>query len=142
MPRGLKAKTLTSITPGRDGSTFHIQVEDEAGKRALFELTSNQALQLADRLDNLLADEEEELFPRAATPEPLPAAQAGFGTVKWYNASKGFGFIIPDGADEALFVHRSVLVQAGLSELREGTRVRIRIGEGRKGPQVKTLELA
>ena len=142
MPRVLKAKTLTSITPGRDGNVFQLQIEDEGGKRALFQLTSDQALQLADRLDNLLADEEEELLPRPASPEPPPAAQEGFGTVKWYDATKGFGFVIPDGGGEALFVHRSVLVQAGLSQLREGTRVRIRVGQGKKGLQVNELKLA
>ena len=142
MPRALKAKKLTSITPGRDGSVFQLQIEDEGGKRALFQLTSDQALQLADGLDNLLADEEEELLPRPASPEPPPAAQEGFGTVKWYDATKGYGFIMPDGAVEALFVHRSVLVQAGLSQLREGTRVRIRVGQGKKGPHVSELKLA
>ena len=142
MPRALKAKKLTSITPGRDGSAFSIEIEDEGGKRALFHLTSNQAVQLADGLDNLLADEEEELLPRPTSPEPPPAAQEGFGTVKWYDATKGFGFVIPEGGGEALFVHRSALVQAGLSQLREGTRVRIRVGQGKKGLQVSELRLA
>jgi CspA family cold shock protein len=57
-------------------------------------------------------------------------------------ARKGFGFVIPDGGGEALFVHRSVLAQAGLSQLREGTRVRIRVGQGKKGLQVSELKLA
>ncbi len=61
--------------------------------------------------------------------------------MKWYDAAKGYGFIIPDGAVEALFVHRSVLVQAGLSQLREGTRVCIRVGQGKKGVQVIELKL-
>jgi cold shock protein len=138
MPRALKAKKLTSITPGRDGNVFQLQIEDEGGKRALFQLTSDQALQL----ENLLADEEEELLPRPASPEPPPAAQEGSGTVKWYDATKGFGFVIPDGGGEALFVHRSALVQPGLSQLREGTRVRIRVGQGKKGLQVSELKLA
>jgi hypothetical protein len=71
------------------GSAFQLQIEDEGGKRALFQLMSGQALQLADRLDNLLADEEDELLPRPTSPEPPPAPQEGFGTVKWYDATKG-----------------------------------------------------
>ncbi len=62
--------------------------------------------------------------------------------VKWYNTTKGFGFVTPDGGGEELFVHRSVLEQAGLTALVEGTRVRIQVGQGKKGPQVSTLTLA
>ncbi len=61
MPRPMKAKTLTHLSAAREGSTYQLQIEDEAGKKALFELTAKQALRLADVLDNLLADEEEEI---------------------------------------------------------------------------------
>ncbi len=61
MPRPLKAKIPTRISATREGSTYQLQIEDDAGKRVLFELTSKQTLQLADVLDSLLADEEEEL---------------------------------------------------------------------------------
>ncbi len=146
MPRALKAKTLARLTPAREGSTYQLELEDEAGKRVLFELTSDQALRFADELDGLLADEEEELHPRsAAAPQAYPGAPAGpgsLGTVKWYNTTKGFGFVTPDDGGEELFVHRSVLEQAGLTALAEGTRVRIQVGEGKKGPQVSTLILA
>ena len=54
MPRALKPKTLTRITPAREGSTYQLELEDEAGKRVLFELTSEQTLRLADELDDLL----------------------------------------------------------------------------------------
>ena len=57
MPRPMKAKTLTHLSAARAGSTYQLHVEDEAGKKALFELTAKQALRLADVLDNLLADE-------------------------------------------------------------------------------------
>ena len=143
MPRALKAKTLATITAARDGSTYQLQIEDEAGKKALFGLTSNQALRLAYDLDNLLADEEEELHPRpaATVPEPLNPVES-LGTVKWYNTTKGFGFVTPDAGGGEVFLHRTVLEQAGLTELAEGTRVRVRIVEGKKGPQVDTIALA
>jgi cold shock CspA family protein len=143
----MKAKRLVRITPAREGSTYQLEIEDEAGKRALFDLTSDQALLLADRLDGLLADDEEERQPRpAAVPQPMPqptqGAQGSQGTVKWFNAVKGFGFVTPDGGGEELFLHRSALEKAGLTKLANGTRVRIQVAEGNKGPQVSALSVA
>ena len=45
------------------------------------------------------------------------------GTVKWFNATKGFGFIQPEGSSKDVFVHISALQSAGLSTLNEGQRV-------------------
>ena len=141
MPRPMKAKTLTHLSAARQGSTYHLHIEDEAGKKALFELTAKQALRLADVLDMLLADEEEELGLKPPAP-PATAAQEGLGVVKWYNAAKGFGFVTTDAGGEDLFLHRSALEQIGLSEIVEGTRVRVQVAQGTKGPQVSSLELA
>src|SRR5688572_2806299 len=114
MPRPLKAKTLATITAARDGSTYQLYIEDDAGKRALFELTSDQAHRLADVLDNLLADEEEELHPRPAACAPaLSNSAESLGVVKWYNTTKGFGFVMPEPGGEEVFLHRTVLEQAG-----------------------------
>jgi CspA family cold shock protein len=143
MARALKAKKLASISAARDGSTYRLQIEDETGKKALFELTSDQTVRLADVLDSLLADEEEELRPRPVASAPASSgAQEGLGTVKWYNVVKGFGFVMPDAGGEELFLHRSVVEQAGLFQLEDGTRVRIQITHGKKGPQVSTIALA
>jgi cold shock CspA family protein len=143
MPRALKAKTLAAVSATRDRSTYQLHIEYEAGKRVLFGLTSDQALQLAYDLDNLLADEEEELHPRpaASAPEPLNPVES-LGTVKWYNTTKGFGFVMPELGGEEVFLHRTILERAGLTELAEGTRVRIQIVEGKRGPQVGTIALA
>jgi cold shock protein len=143
MARALKAKKLASISAARDGSTYRLQIEDETGKKVLFELTPDQALRLADVLDNLLADEEEEQRPMPIASAPASSgAQEGLGTVKWYNVVKGFGFVMPDAGGEELFLHRSVVEQAGLSQLEDGTRVRSQITRGKKGPQVSTIALA
>jgi CspA family cold shock protein len=63
-------------------------------------------------------------------------------TVKWYDPVKGFGFVSVPGESKDLFVHRSALERAGLTELAEGQQVRVAIGEGRKGREVSAIELA
>jgi CspA family cold shock protein len=45
------------------------------------------------------------------------------GTVKWFNAQKGYGFIQPDDSDKDVFVHISAVERAGLRELRDGQKV-------------------
>ncbi|PIR26039.1 MAG: cold-shock protein [Deltaproteobacteria bacterium CG11_big_fil_rev_8_21_14_0_20_42_23] len=55
------------------------------------------------------------------------------GTVKWFNDSKGFGFITPDGEGNDLFVHHSNIVADGYKTLAEGERVEFSIGQGPKG---------
>jgi CspA family cold shock protein len=45
------------------------------------------------------------------------------GTVKWFNSTKGFGFIAPDGGDKDVFVHISAVERSGLSGLTEGQKV-------------------
>ena len=56
------------------------------------------------------------------------------GTVKWFNASKGFGFIVPDDGGEDLFVHHSEIKTEGYASLDEGQKVEFEVGEGKKGP--------
>ena len=56
------------------------------------------------------------------------------GTVKWFNASKGFGFISPEGGGEDLFVHHSEIKTQGYASLDEGQKVQFEIGQGKKGP--------
>ena len=56
------------------------------------------------------------------------------GTVKWFSASKGFGFISPEGGGEDLFVHHSEVKTQGYASLDEGQKVQFEIGQGKKGP--------
>ncbi|BBU61685.1 MULTISPECIES: cold-shock protein [Hyphomicrobiales] len=54
------------------------------------------------------------------------------GTVKWFNAQKGYGFIQPDGDDKDVFVHISAVERAGLRDLREGQKVSFEIAQDRR----------
>lgn len=60
------------------------------------------------------------------------------GTVKWFNASKGFGFIVAEESDESsnkdYFVHHSEIKVDGYATLRDGQKVEFEIGESEKGP--------
>lgn len=56
------------------------------------------------------------------------------GTVKWFNADKGYGFITPDDGGDDLFVHHSEIRTEGYASLDEGQKVEFSVGEGRKGP--------
>ena len=56
------------------------------------------------------------------------------GTVKWFNAGKGFGFITPDDGGDDLFVHYSEIKTQGYASLDEGQKVEFETGQGKKGP--------
>ena len=56
------------------------------------------------------------------------------GTVKWFNSSKGYGFIVPDDGGSDLFVHHSEIKTEGFAKLNEGQKVEYEVGQGKKGP--------
>lgn len=61
------------------------------------------------------------------------------GTVKWFNATKGFGFISPDGGGEDVFVHHSAIDMQGYRELTEGQHVEYDVTQGQKGLQAASV---
>ncbi len=61
------------------------------------------------------------------------------GTVKWFNDSKGFGFIAPDQGGDELFVHFSAIQGNGFKTLKEGQKVTYEASQGQKGPQASNV---
>ncbi len=57
------------------------------------------------------------------------------GTVKWFNESKGYGFITPEDGSKDVFVHHSAITGTGFKTLAEGQRVTFSVQQGPKGPQ-------
>ena len=63
------------------------------------------------------------------------------GTVKWFNADKGFGFIAQDGGGEDVFVHFSAIQGSGYRNLEEGQNVEFDVAPGRKGEQAENVKV-
>ena len=63
------------------------------------------------------------------------------GTVKWFNADKGYGFIVPDEGGKDLFVHHSAIVGEGYKSLDEGQRVEFDVARGKKGDEAQNVRV-
>ena len=61
------------------------------------------------------------------------------GTVKWFNAEQGFGFIAPDDGSADVFVHHTAIQADGYRTLQENQRVEFTAGQGQKGPQAEEV---
>lgn len=63
------------------------------------------------------------------------------GTVKWFNDSKGFGFITPEDGGKDVFVHFSAIASDGFRSLAEGQKVTFNVEDGPKGPQASNVQV-
>jgi len=63
------------------------------------------------------------------------------GTVKWFNESKGFGFITPDDGSKDVFAHFSAIAAEGFRTLAEGQQVTFDVEDGPKGPQASNIKV-
>lgn len=61
------------------------------------------------------------------------------GTVKWFNAEKGYGFIAPDDGSEDVFAHYSAITSSGFRTLEENQKVEYDAAQGPKGPQAENI---
>lgn len=64
------------------------------------------------------------------------------GSVKWFNDSKGYGFITPDDGSEDLFAHFSAINMSGFKTLKEGQKVSFDVVQGPKGKQASNIQMA
>ncbi len=79
--------------------------------------------------------------PRPGRQQPSGPAIEMTGVVKWYNSTKGFGFISPQDGGKDVFVHATALEHAGLPPLQEGQSVRMNVVQGAKGPEVSSISV-
>src|SRR3954468_13262337 len=78
-------------------------------------------------------------MPFGSSRTPRPFATNIRATVKWYNPTKGFGFVSPDDGSPDVFLHVSVVEQAGLQSLDEGSILVCDLADGQKGAQVSAI---
>jgi CspA family cold shock protein len=71
--------------------------------------------------------------------DPPKETSMAQGTVKWFNAEKGYGFIAQDGGGPDVFVHYSAIASDGYRSLDEGQRVEFEVTQGQKGPQADSV---
>ena len=142
---------------GGSEAFMHIRVLEAAGHRGVPEgarvkVRIGQGLKGPQVTDVMEVDTSPVPAPstteRRIHPRPSSQRQPGVGpteecvgSVKWYNAQKGFGFIGQDSGGKDVFVHAKTLERGGLSELAEGQRVRMQIGQGQKGLEARSIEL-
>ena len=69
-------------------------------------------------------------------------AQVAQGTVKWFNAEKGYGFISVEGGSSDVFVHYTAIQMQGYKSLEEGQRVEFEVVQGQKGPRADNVRAA
>jgi len=116
------------------GATLEVRIE--AGQKGI------QVTEILS-VDTSTAQQKPAWRPRPERPH-APSDQASveeFGTVKFYAAEKGFGFIVRDRGGKDIFVHASALKRGGISELAEGQRVAVDMVEGGKGPEAVSIRL-
>jgi CspA family cold shock protein len=82
-------------------------------------------------------DERPESRVCAKTPEGEKIM--ALGTVKWFNAEKGFGFIAPDDGSPDVFAHYSAIASSGYKSLDENQKVEFDLAQGPKGPQAENI---
>jgi len=144
---------FVQLVDGSGDAFLHVSVVERSGNSivppgATLEVrigSGQKGMQVTEILsvDTSTAQQEPARRPRPERPH-APSDQAAveeFGTVKFYAAAKGFGFIVRDRGGKDIFVHASALNRAGITDLVEGQRVAVDMVEGGKGPEAVSIRL-
>ena len=145
---------FVELADGSGDAFLHVSVVERSGHDtvppgATLEVRAGpgpKGPQVTEILSVDISTAQQEPLRRARPERPVypPTDQAAVeesGTVKWYNAMKGFGFIASDRGGKDIFVHASALERAGITGLTEGQRVAVDVIDGRKGPEAAGLRL-
>ena len=133
-------------TDGSPDAFLHISVVEQAGHSYLPQgtvLICNIAEgPRGPQVANITSIEEmgEDQPPAFRPPRPAPSASVD-GLVKFFNAAKGFGFVIPDDGSADVFVSGRVLQRSNITVLEPNQRVRLRVRQGDKGPVAASIEI-
>jgi CspA family cold shock protein len=147
---------FVELTDGSGDAFLHASVLERNG---IIALQTGETLEVrvapgqkGPQVTEIISVDSSTATPPAARRSAYPAANRAApsseatveeaGTVKWFNAQKGFGFIVRDEGGKDAFVHASVLERSGVGTLNEGQRVVMDIAEGRKGPEAVRVRLA
>ncbi len=132
-----------------DGSSdafMHSSVVSRAGMREVIEGTKllvqitdgPKGRQVASILQVLGSEESPRTVVRNNSKGPEIEM---YGIVKWFKADKGFGFVTPDEGERDVFVHKTVILRAGLQNLESGQKVKMKIQSAEKGYEATWIEI-
>jgi cold shock protein len=143
---------FVTLADGSGAAFLHVSVIGRAGHDSVppgasIEVRTSpgpKGSQVTELLSVDASTASQERRPRPDRPDFAPTVRPTveeLGTVKWYNAAKGFGFIAPDHGGNDIFVHASALERSGVMGLADQQRVAVDVTEGRKGPEALRLRL-
>ncbi len=134
----LHANTLSTLghTEPEPGTTVVVRVGQGPKGRQVAEVLSVDASTATPEAPRRSAPVRQERFHPAPD---LSNAEEMRGIVKWYNTTKGFGFITPESGGKDVFVHASALERSGLNGLADNQTVGMKVVQGHKGPEAVEL---
>jgi CspA family cold shock protein len=144
---------FVEIAEGGADAFLHVSVLERAGVKlvepgATLRVRTGpgqKGLQVTEVLDIPAGTSRPAEGPQTRSRDPYAAAPADGegeevqGSVKWYDPAKGFGFVAPVNGGRDVFVHATALERSGVRTLTDGQSVRMRVVQGRKGPEVSTI---